>query len=197
MGNEYSNGHNNPSGLAERRGPWLCRSRKLAYDNAWISVSHEQVVTPGGTNGIYGVVHFKHTAVGIIALDEANNITLVRQFRYALNNNSWEIPEGGSEQGEHLEQCARRELQEEAGLSAKQWQQVLFLHTSNSVTDEVAVIYLATELTAVAQSLEPSEQDLERTTVSLASALDMIDRGDITDAMSVAGILKVARMIGV
>lgn len=183
--------------LPERRGPWLCRNREQVYDNDWIAVSHEEVTTPGGTEGIYGLIHFKHTAVGIVALDDKNNITLVRQFRYALNQNSWEIPEGGSHRGEGLEQCARRELQEEAGLGADCWQQVLSLHTSNSVTDEYAVIFLATGLSRLEQSLDVTEEDLEVTSVALGVALEMIDRGEITDAMSVAGIFRVARGVGI
>lgn len=188
---------NDKNDLPEVRGPWLCRSREAVYSNDWLSVSHEQVTTPAGTEGIYGVIHFKHTAVGVVALDTQQNITLVHQFRYVLNQGSWEIPEGGCHSSEASLDCAKRELQEEAGLCAEQWQKLLDIHTSNSVTDETAVIYLATELSNTTQSLEASESDLQVTTVPFETALKMVDDGDITDALSITAIYKVARLLNV
>lgn len=183
--------------LPEQRGPWICHTRHTAYQNAWLSVSHEEVTTPAGTPGIYGVVHFHHTAVGVVALDEQQQITLVGQFRYPLNQFSWEIPEGGAKPQETTLECAQRELQEEAGLSAEHWQPILSLHTSNSVTDESAIVYMATGLSSVAQTLEDTESDLQTRQVALSTAIDMIDKQEITDAISVAAILKVARILNV
>lgn len=184
-----------PNQQVQQRGPWQCHARHTAYENAWLSVSHEEVTTPAGTAGIYGVVHFKHTAVGVVALDTTQQITLVGQFRYPLNAFSWEIPEGGAKQQETTLACAQRELQEEAGLTAEHWQPILSLHTSNSVTDECAVVYLATGLARVAQALEDTESDLQVRQVSLSEAVAMIDKQEITDAISVAAILKVARLL--
>ena len=179
----------------QQRGPWRQKSSERVYNNPWLTLTHDEVITPAGTEGIYGVVHFHHTAVGVVALDEHDNIVMVRQFRYALNQNSWEIPEGGCADSETHLTCAQRELQEEAGLSASHWQPLLQLHTSNSVTDESAVVFLARGFSAVEQSLEASESDLIVERFTLPKALAMIDGGDITDAISVAAILKVARLL--
>ena len=71
-------------------GGWQRLSSRVAYENPWIRVSHEQVKTPNGTDGIYGLVHFKGTAVGVVPVDEDGNTWLVRQSRYTLNQFTWE-----------------------------------------------------------------------------------------------------------
>src|SRR5690349_9002788 len=133
-----------PSGKAV--GPWTCIDSTTAYDNKWISIRHENVITPSGTEGIYGVVHFKNRAIAIVPIDDENHTWLVKQFRYTLNEYSWEVPMGGAPLDEEPLLGAQRELKEETGLSAANWQQLMKLHTSNSVTDEEALIFLARDL---------------------------------------------------
>jgi 8-oxo-dGTP pyrophosphatase MutT (NUDIX family) len=123
------------------------RSRRVAYENPWITVWHDDVDRPDGTPGIYGVVHFANLAAGVVAIDAEDRIVLVRQHRYTLDADSWEIPEGGVPDGEVALDGARRELREETGVEAARWQELLRMDLSNSVTDEQAVIYLATDLT--------------------------------------------------
>jgi 8-oxo-dGTP pyrophosphatase MutT (NUDIX family) len=175
----------------KKKVPWKKISHMAVYDNPWINVSHHEVVTPSGTNGIYGVVHFKNIAVGIVPLDQDKNTWLVKQHRYPLGHDSWEIPEGGSPAGEPVLETARRELQEETGLTAARWTEFLTLHPSNSVTDEKAVIFLAEQLTPGQPSLEDSE-DIEVMKLPLQEAINMALDGRITDAMSVAALLKLA-----
>jgi len=174
-----------------RSDAWQTTSSSVVYENPWISVSHHQVLTPAGTEGIYGVVSFKNHAVGILPIDEKGGTWLVRQSRYPHDLYTWEIPEGGAPKGESLLTAAKRELQEETGLEAEHWQNWMELQTSNSVTDECATIYLAQGLTLGDATPEVSE-DITVHYVSLKEALAMVNRGDIVDAMSVAALLKVA-----
>lgn len=174
--------------------PWKKISEKIVYDNPWIRLEEHQVINPGGGNSMYGKVCFKNKAIGIIALDEDMNTWLVGQWRYTLNAWSWEIPEGGGPVGQDTLESAKRELKEETGVSAKSWELILTFHTSNSVTDEVGYIFLAEHLTYGETKLEETEADLVVKKTSLKEALDMVMNGEITDSMSVAGILKVARM---
>lgn len=176
--------HRFPSG-------WKRLSKEPVYENPWISVSHEKVITPGGTEGIYGVVHFKNHAVGIVPIDGEGNTWLVRQSRYTLDRQTWEIPEGGAAVGSDLLAAAKRELEEETGLRARNWRPLLSLHLSNSVTDEEATVFAATELYAGEQDLEASE-DIVVKKLPLEEAISMVLAGDITDALSVAGLLRVA-----
>lgn len=174
-------------------GPWQRLTSERVYETPWISVYHETVITPAGTEGIYGVVHFKNTAVGVVPLDEDNNIWLVGQTRYTLNEYTWEIPAGGCPRGEDSLIAAQRELQEEVGLTAQRWEKLFDLQLSNSVTDEVGTIYLARELTPTPQSLDVTE-DIEVRKLPLDEAIAMVDRGEITDVLSVAALMKLARM---
>lgn len=173
---------------------WKTLSTRQVYDNNWITLEEHQVINPAGGNGIYGKVHFKNIAIGIVALDGEGNTWLVGQHRYTLNAYSWEIPEGGCPLGTLPLDSAKRELKEETGITARRWEQLMRFHTSNSVTDEEGFIFLAEDLTFGANALEETEADLVVKKLPFREAIEMVMRGDITDSMSVAGILKVARL---
>jgi 8-oxo-dGTP pyrophosphatase MutT (NUDIX family) len=177
---------------AVQRGSWQQLDQQLVYENPWISVTHENVLTPAGTAGIYGVVHFKSRAVGVVPLDDEGHVWLVKQFRYTLNQYSIEIPEGGSPLAEDMLETARRELREETGLTAAHWTHLLDLHTSNSVTDENGVIYLARGLQRGETDFEATE-DIEVLRVPLSEAIDWIFAGKITDSLSIMGLLATER----
>lgn len=172
-------------------GPWQCLTSDVVYENPWISVRHETVITPGNTEGIYGVVHFKGTAVGVLPIDDEGNTWLVSQTRYTLEASSLEIPEGGAPAGESTEACAHRELREEVGLTAKNMRHLMTLHLSNSVTDERCEVYLATGLTVVASEPEATE-DIGIHKMPFQEALAKTISGEITDAISVAAIQRYA-----
>lgn len=172
-------------------GPWTRLKSDLAYENPWISVHHEKVLTPAGTEGIYGLVHFKGTAVGVIPVDEDGNTWLVKQTRYTLEQESFEIPEGGAAPGEALEDCARRELLEEVGLHAATIKPLMKLHLSNSITDECAHVFIATDLSSGEINHEDSE-DISIHKMPLKTAIKMVMAGEITDAISVAGLQHMA-----
>lgn len=172
------------------KNPWQTLSIQEVYDNRWIKITHREVLTPAGTPGIYGVVHFKNVAIGIVPVDEEGNTWLVGQYRYTLDQYSWEIPEGGCPQGTDPLETAKRELKEETGMQATHWEQILDFHTSNSVTDEYGIAYLAKGLSF--GEAEPEEtEELQLKKVPLTEAVEMVMRGEITDALSVMALLKV------
>ena len=180
----------------EVKNPWQTLATKAIYKNPWISVREDQVLNPKGGNGIYGVVSFKNKALGIIPIDEEMNTWLVGQYRYPLDEYSWEIPMGGGLLEKDILESAKRELKEETGFTAAKWTKVCRLHTSNSVTDEEGFVYLAQELTAGETEFEETE-DLKIWKLPFKEVVEMVMRDEITDAISVAGILKVARLLGI
>lgn len=181
--------------MKKKTNPWKKLNSEVKYDNPWICVEEHDVINPGGGESIYGKVSFKNKAIGIIPIDSEGNTWLVGQYRYTLDEYSWEIPEGGSPIGEDMLEGAQRELKEETGLTADTWEIIMRLHTSNSVTDEEAFIFLAKNLHQGENNLEETESDLKVLKLPLADAVQMVMEGEITDSMSVAGLLKVARIM--
>ena len=174
-----------------RVGPWRRLARRVVYENPWLTVWHDDVLRPDGSPGIYGVVHFRNLAAGVVAIDDADRVLLVGQHRYTLDAYSWEIPEGGVPAGEDPLAGARRELLEETGLVAAAWREIGRFHLSNSVTDEAGVLYLATGLRQEEADPEATEE-LEVRWVSFAEALAMTRDGRITDAMAIMAIQRLA-----
>lgn len=172
--------------------PWQTLESRDVYENPWIKLEEHQVINPGGSPGVYGKVCFKSQAVGIIPVDGQGNTWLVGQHRYTLDEWSWEIPMGGSPLGEDCMQTAQRELEEETGLIAGDVQQIMHVHTSNSITDEQGYLFLARDLKPGQQQLEDTEKDLQLKKLPLLDAIEMAQDGRITDAMSVAGLLYLA-----
>jgi len=169
---------------------WRRHARRTVYENPWLTVWHDEVTRPDGEPGIYGVIHYANLAVGVVAIDAQDRVALVGQHRYTLDAYSWEIPEGGVPPDEDPQAGAARELREETGLIAMEWREISRLHLSNSVSDEVAVHFLATNLTPGAPSPDGTE-DLAVRWVPFDEALAMAMDGRITDAMSVAALLQV------
>lgn len=171
--------------------PWTTLSSITRYDNNWITVTEHQVLTPAQSHGVYGTVHFKNLAVGVVPVDKEGFTWLVGQYRYPLKAYSWEIPEGGGKITVPPLETAKRELKEETGIEAAHWEQILEMHLSNSVTDERAIVFLATDLTEGTSCPDETEV-LSIRKISLVDALQMVERAEITDAISVAALLKAA-----
>ena len=172
-------------------GPWKRLSRRVAYENAWIAVWHDEVTRPDGSPGIYGVVHFRNAAAGVVAIDESDRVLLVGQHRYTLDAYSWEIPEGGVASDENPLDGIRRELREETGVEATEWTEIGSYALSNSITDERGLLWLATGLARGTAEPDATE-DLAVRWVQFDEALGMTADGRITDAVSIMGIQRVA-----
>lgn len=179
--------------MDETKNPWTVVSSGTVYENDWIRVDHREVLKPSGRPGIYGTIHFKHQATGVVPIDENGNVILVGQYRFPLQTYSWEIPEGGGAHEVRALESVQRELREECGLAAKQWKEILAMDLSNSVTDEHGTAFLAWELFEVPG--EPDEtESLKVARVPFWEAIDRVKRGEIRDAISVAALVRVALM---
>lgn len=179
----------------QRRGPWHIKSSQTIYDNRWITLTHHDVVTPRGTAGIYGAIHFKHIAIAILPLDEQGNTWLVGQHRFTLDQYSWEIPEGGCAPGEDPLVAAKRELKEETGLEAQLWTPCLQMQLSNSVTDEVSISYIARQL-SVGQAEPEDTEEIQIRKLPFSKVFEMVMGGEITDALTVATVMKAKLSLG-
>ena len=175
-------------------GPWRQLARSVVYQNAWIEVYHDEVIRPDGRPGIYGVVHARYVATGIVAIDDDRRVILVGQHRYTLDSFSWEIPEGGVPFDESPLEGAKRELAEETGYRARSWRELLRFSLGNSVSDERGVLFLATDLIPGKPEPEGTE-DITVRSVPFDDALEMVTAGHIHDAMSQLGLMAAARTL--
>jgi len=173
-----------------KKGPWTILSQKEVYENPWIRLTHHEVLTPSLTSGIYGLVHYKNLAIGVVPVDADLHTYLVGQYRFPLDAYSWEIPEGGGAHGIDPLDSAARELREETGLVARRWLKILEADLSNSVSDERAVAYLAWGLTPGKAEPDATE-GLVVKRVPLAEAFRMVEAGEIRDALSILSLQAV------
>ena len=171
--------------------PWRRVSRRVAYENPWISILHDEVVRPDGKPGIYGVVHFGHLAIGVVPMDAQDRVLLVGQFRYTMDRYSWEVPEGGGDFDEDPEAAARRELVEETGYRGGKWRELCRAELSNSVSDEITIMFVATDLEAGEASPEGTEQ-IQMRWVPFDETMAMVRRGEIRDAMTILALQQLA-----
>ncbi len=171
--------------------PWSTRTTMVAYENPWIVVEHNDVDDPSGRPGIYGVVRPRNHAIGIVAINADGLVPLVGQYRYTLGRYSWELPEGGGSKASTAVSAAERELREETGSSAANWLEIGRMDLSNSVTDEMAIMFLAWDLTAGETELESTEGDLRCTWVRFDELVERVWSGELTDSITVASVLRV------
>lgn len=172
--------------------PWKTLDSREVYRNPWLCVREDRVIRPDGASGVYGVVEIP-PSVGIVALNERDEVALVGQWRYPTQRYSWEVPRGGSHPGESdMLAVAQRELREEAGLMARRWRFLSAVQVCNGVTTDIQHLYLATEL-----SPSPDEQDPEESIICrftpFQEAIRMVLDGEISEVCSVAALLLVDR----
>lgn len=180
--------------MEQHQNPWRFESASIPYENPWIRVTERRGMNPAGNPGIYGTVHFKNVAIGVVAMDEEQHIWLVGQYRVPLEAWSWEIPEGGGPHGEDPLIAAQRELLEETGLRARHWRPIVKMHLSNSVSDESGIVFLAQGLEMGEAEPEETEQLVLRR-VPFEEAYRMVKDFGITDSLSVAAIQKIRLMM--
>ena len=175
--------------------PWKTLSTRLAFENPWFAVTVHDTIAPDGSRPVYGKISFRNVAVAVIPVDEEDHTWLVGQWRFPLGHYSWELPMGGSPLDTDPLESARRELKEETGLSAAHWERILKVHTSNSITDEAGIVYVARGLTPGEPEFDETEQ-LEIRRLPVDEALAMTLDGRITDVISIAGLLAFDRLRG-
>lgn len=174
--------------------PWRTTGSRAIYANPWIRVREDAVVRPDGASGIYGVVSFATVALGAVPVGADGTTVLVGQHRYTLDAYTWEIPEGGGDPGKSPREEMARELAEETGLRGGTWTDLGGIHTSNSVTDEVGRLYLVEDLTQ-AESRPEGTEVLQLWRLPLAEAAAMAASGELTDSLTVAGLLRAERLL--
>jgi ADP-ribose pyrophosphatase len=173
------------------RTPWITRSTRPIYANAWMRVREDIAEMPDGRRTIYGVVTTK-PAVGVLPFLDEETVVLVGQYRYVAGAFMWEIPTGALNDGERETDAAQRELAEEAGYRAGRLEKLCTFDTSKSVVEERAHLYVATDLASADHEPDATEF-IEVCAFPFAEALRMVDRSEIKDAMTVVALLHAAR----
>jgi ADP-ribose pyrophosphatase len=172
------------------RAPWQQITSRRIYANRWMAIREDQVRLPDGRETIYGVVDCGN-CVGVLPFVDPGHVLLVGQYRYVAQRFTWEMPTGGVRPGEALEAAAQRELAEEAGRRAGRLTWISTYHTSKSVMNETAHLYLGEDLATAERSADETEF-IERRVFPFAEVLDMVRRGEITDSMTVIAVLHAA-----
>ena len=180
--------------INENNNPWQIVKNANKYESPWIKITEYDVIHPSGKQGIYGVVDFKNYAIGILPLDNDYNTWIVGQYRFPLNKYSWEIPEGGGPKEENILVSAKRELEEECGIIAKEWRNIYYFNTSNSCTNEQAYIFLARELSFTQSSPEDSEQ-LQVKKIPFSQLYQMVLNNEISDSLTIIAVFKTQYLI--
>ncbi|MBP6688881.1 MAG: NUDIX hydrolase [Hyphomonadaceae bacterium] len=173
--------------------PWIVKGVTQAFANDWFRIDEHDVIRPDGAKGYYGVIRVRRLAVGVLPIDAEGCVHLVGQWRFPLGRYSWEMPEGGAEPGEDARGCAERELAEETGLRAREWVQILEMDLSNSLTDEQAVIFIATDLSPGEVDPDPTEV-LKSRKAPFSEVLERVADGRIRDSLTVAAVLRAHHM---
>jgi ADP-ribose pyrophosphatase len=171
--------------------PWKTLSSREIYRNKWLSLREDQVALPDGQRTIYGVVTCGQ-CVGVLPFLDPNTVLLVKQYRYVAKRVTWEMPTGGVHAGETMQAAAQRELGEETGHRAGLLTWLSTYHTSKSVMDETAHLYLGEDL--VKLELHPDETEfIEVRPFPFEQALEMVLTNEILDSMTIIAVLQAAR----
>ena len=166
----------------------------MVYDNPWIAVTESRPIAPTGKPALYGVVHMKNLALGVLPLHDDGTVTLVGQQRYTFGDYSWELPEGGGPLGTDPLANIQRELAEEAHLAAREWRRILSFQLSNSVTDEHGFGYLAMGLYEVPPAKSDDTEVIAIARAPFREVLEQAMAGQIQDMITVAMLLRAYHM---
>jgi len=180
--------------MTEHKNPWTTLTSEKVYDSPWIGLTKHDVLNPSGNPGTYSVVHFKNLAIGVLPLDKDFNTWIVGQYRYPINQYSWEIPEGGGKRDVAPLDSAKRELLEETGITATKWTKIQEMYLSNSASDEFCILYIAQEL-SFGESEPEEDEELEVKKLHFDELYAMVVNGEITDSLTVTIVLKAKLMM--
>lgn len=176
--------------------PWRTLARDVPFESPVFRVRVDEVVQPDGSPGTYTYVEVPHPVVAMVALDDHDDVHLVRQWRYPWARNSWEIPAGHADGGEPPLQAAQRELAEEAGFRAARWESLGTGYASAAIAVQIHY-FLARDITPAYAHRDASEQDMLTRAVPFADALEAALTGQIVHAISVVGLVRAARNLGI
>jgi ADP-ribose pyrophosphatase len=173
--------------------PWRTLSSRPIYANKWLTLREDLVALPDGRTTVYGVVACGE-CVGVLPFLDRHTVVLVRQYRYVAGRPTWEMPTGGLHPGERAEQAAQRELAEEVGCRADRLVHICTYHTSKSVMDETAHLFVAEGLTGAPAPPDETEF-LDVASFPFHEVLRMVLQGEIVDSMTIIAVLDTARRL--
>lgn len=174
---------------------WQTRASREVYRNRWIRVREDEVTGPAG-DGIYGVVEMRHPAVFVVAVDAEDRVCLVEIDRYTVGV-SLEVPAGGSD-GEDPLLAAERELAEEAGVRARDWQEIGRMTALNGIAEAPEHVFLARGIQTLADAAHTQAEEGIRAVrwVPFGEAVAMVADGRITDGETVAALAYAGIRLG-
>ena len=176
-------------------GRWKKLSSKIVYKTPWLKVVEDKVIRPDGTKGMYSYVKTNGDCVMIVPISENNEVYLIKQYRYTKEEDSWEVP-GGNSEGEDLLSAAKRELQEESGLTADDWKLIGQSQSMNGITDEKTYVFIARNIRETNSNKMKEEGIHEMKKVPFVEVLEMVKKSEITDGQSVVALVKAALFLG-
>ena len=177
------------------KSPWKTKSSKVVYKNPWYRVRQDKVVRPDGKPGEYNVVETQADACFIVPLSEKNEFYLINQFRYPINEFSWEVPNGSSE-GENLLKAAKRELWEETGFTAGKVEKIGWFYSMNGISSEKCVVFAAFNIKISGKDMKEEEGIFEVKKFPVKKILEMIEKGQIRDGQTIAAIIQTLLYLG-
>lgn len=177
--------------MEKKNGPWTIKETEKVHENEFFTVYKDEVIQPDGKDGSYGTVNFP-PGVGVLPIDEAGNVYLVKQFRYAVGRESLEVLAGSVEDGEEPLESAKREAKEEVGVEAENWTDFGTLDLDTTIVKNVVNLFIAENVKIVEPETEGTEE-IERVKMKLSEAVEKVMNGEITHSVSCALLLKAAR----
>ena len=183
-----------PHSPPRQKGPYKVLSSEPRYRNRWIAVREDRVIRPGGSEGLFGVVEMV-AGSSVLAIDAEDNAYLVREYKYAIGRESLEAVSGAIDEGETPLAAAARELREEAGLIAAEWQELGAIDPFTTAIQCRNHLFLARGLSHTAADPDDGEE-LSLVKLPFDAALQMVLAGEISHAASCVMILRAARLLG-
>lgn len=180
--------------IDETKNPWKVLSTKPVHETPWIKITHHDVINPAGNSTVYTTVNFKNYAIAVIPLDENYNTWIVGQYRFPINEYSWEIIEGGGPIELSPQESAARELKEEAGITAKVWHEIYEFHASNSATDELAKVFVAKDL-SFGESCPEESEELQVKKIPFQELVSMVYENKVKDSLTIISVLITDKLI--